>query len=71
MTTLFALFIGALAGLHTSSWGMFKDAPHEGFTPKTFVRSILLSTALAPIIAHLLGLPPTDPTSVVDRKSVV
>jgi len=30
MTALFALFIGALAGLHTSSWGMFKDAPHEG-----------------------------------------
>ena len=29
MTTLFALFIGALAGPHTSSWGMFKDAPHE------------------------------------------
>ncbi|MEO8139499.1 MAG: hypothetical protein ABI742_07635 [Gemmatimonadota bacterium] len=65
MTTLFALFIGALAGLHTSSWGMFKDAAHEGFTLRTFLRSILLSTALAPIMVGLLGLRPADPASVV------
>jgi hypothetical protein len=65
MTTLLTLLIGALAGLHTSSWGMYKDAPHEGFTVRTFARSLLVSTLLAPVLVRLLGLAPTDPASVV------
>ena len=27
-----ALAIGLLAGAHTSTWGMYKDCPYEGFT---------------------------------------
>jgi len=60
-----ALLIGALAGLHTSTWGMYKDAPHEGFTLRTFVRSLILATMLAPIVAHLLKLVPENPATML------
>ena len=36
---LIALALGFLAGLHTSTWGMYKDAPHEGFTWGRYFRS--------------------------------
>ncbi len=32
---LTAAFIGLLSGLHTACWGMYKDAPHEGFKLRT------------------------------------
>ncbi|MEY3367446.1 MAG: hypothetical protein RI973_601, partial [Bacteroidota bacterium] len=32
MDLLIALATGLTAGLHTSTWGMYKDSPHEGFT---------------------------------------
>ena len=47
MTYLIAAVIGALAGLHTSTWGMYKDAPHEGFTWPKYFRSTIVSTVLA------------------------
>ncbi len=31
MTYLAALVVGLLAGTHIATWGMYKDAPHEGF----------------------------------------
>ncbi len=40
------LLVAALSGLYTSLWGAFKDAPWEGFKPRTFPRSILLSLVL-------------------------
>jgi hypothetical protein len=42
-----ALVIGFLAGVHTSTWGMYKDSPHEGFTWRTYLRSITVSTIVA------------------------
>jgi hypothetical protein len=36
-----------MAGAHTSTWGMFKDCPHEGFTWPKYLRSTLVSTGLA------------------------
>src|SRR5687768_2321923 len=47
MTYLIAAVIGALAGLHTSTWGMYKDAPHEGFTWPKYFRSTIASTVIA------------------------
>ncbi|MDT8436190.1 MAG: hypothetical protein RRA92_05475 [Gemmatimonadota bacterium] len=38
---------GLAAGLHSATWGMFKDAPHEGFTWRTYARSPLLATIVA------------------------
>jgi hypothetical protein len=42
-----ALLIGLLSGAHTSTWGMYKDSPHEGFTWRRYSRSILLSGLIA------------------------
>jgi hypothetical protein len=42
-----ALAIGLLAGAHTSTWGMYKDCPYEGFTYRKYARSILISASLA------------------------
>lgn len=44
---LVALAVGLAAGLHSATWGMFKDAPHEGFTWRTYARSPLLASAIS------------------------
>ena len=54
MEWLIVLLVGALAGTHTATWGMYKDAPHEGF--KRYPRSIVVSTVVAPIAYHMAGL---------------
>ncbi len=56
--TLAAAGVGAAAGLHTAIWGMYKDAPHEGFTIRQFVRSILISTVAGPLVAAGAGIDP-------------
>ena len=47
MNYVIAAVIGLLAGLHTSTWGMYKDAPHEGFTWPKYFRSTMVSAILA------------------------
>lgn len=49
MTTLnylIAILVGLCAGLHTSTWGMYKDAPHEGFTWPKYFRSTIVGAVL-------------------------
>lgn len=53
-----AAAIGAVAGLHAATWGMYKDAPHEGFTWGTYLRSVWVGALLAPFVAALFGLDP-------------
>jgi hypothetical protein len=43
---LLALVIGGLAGLHISTWGMYKDAPHEGFRWTTYFRSTVVAAVI-------------------------
>jgi uncharacterized membrane protein (UPF0136 family) len=52
-----AFLIGLLAGAHTSSWGMYKDAPHEGFTVPKYLRSIVVASVLAIILQRVLDYP--------------
>ena len=52
------ILIGLLAGAHTSSWGMYKDAPHEGFTLPKYFRSIVVSTLIAIFIDRVVGFRP-------------
>jgi hypothetical protein len=54
MTIAIAIAIGALAGLHTSTWGMYKDAPHEGFTWPKYFRSTLVGAALGGITQSII-----------------
>lgn len=55
---LTTILIGLLAGAHTSSWGMYKDAPHEGFTLPKYFRSIIVSTLVALFIDRVVGFRP-------------
>lgn len=51
-----AAVVGAAAGLHTASWGMYKDAPHEGFTWPRYFRSPTLAVLVALATRPLVGL---------------
>ena len=49
-----ALLVGLLAGTHTATWGMYKDAPHEGFTVGTYSRSIIVAALGAVLLLLIL-----------------
>ncbi|HUQ82871.1 MAG TPA: hypothetical protein VM076_17095 [Gemmatimonadaceae bacterium] len=51
-----AAVIGALSGTHTAIWGMYKDAIHEGFTVRQFVRSVIVGALVAVVIQRTLRL---------------
>jgi hypothetical protein len=53
------LGVGAAAGAHTATWGMYKDAPHEGFTWRKYGRSIALGALIGPAAAAAAGLDAT------------
>lgn len=50
---LLAVAVGLLAGLHTSTWGMYKDAPHEGFTWRKYFRSTILGGIIAILVVFV------------------
>jgi len=52
-----AAVVGALSGTHTAIWGMYKDAIHEGFAVRRFVRSVIVGGAVAVAIQLALALP--------------
>jgi hypothetical protein len=58
MTLLLAAAVGLMAGAHTATWGMYKDAPHEGFSRWKYARSMLLGTGIGVILSLLTGLDP-------------
>jgi hypothetical protein len=53
---LIALTLGLVAGLHASTWGMFKDAPHEGFSWGRYFRSAMVGAIMA-AIAYVIARP--------------
>jgi hypothetical protein len=60
-----ALLIGLVAGTHVSTWGMFKDAIHEGFTWPKYFRSIVLGGAVGLVLLGLTGLDLRSPGNMV------
>ena len=46
MTFALSFITALVSGLYTCLWGAFKDAPYEGFKPKTFPRSIYFHVAI-------------------------
>jgi hypothetical protein len=63
--SLIALITGLTAGLHISTWGMYKDSPHEGFTWPKYFRSAIIGLIYAPFIAHFAKLDLTTYAGVV------
>ena len=63
---LTALGVAILAGLHTSTWGMYKDAPHEGFTWPKYFRSTVVA-ALVGVGLQAIGRPPTEGAGAVQH----
>ena len=55
---LLAAVVGMMSGAHTAIWGMYKDAPHEGFTLPKYFRSIIVSTLVALFIDRVVGFRP-------------
>ncbi len=60
-----ALATGLAAGLHSATWGMYKDAPHEGFSWNTYVRSPIVATGIALALVHWTSLGPAGPVGIV------
>jgi hypothetical protein len=56
MELLIALITGLTAGLHTSTWGMYKDSPHEGFTWPKYFRSTIAAVIYGPVVWKITGL---------------
>ena len=56
MNGLIALVIGLLAGVHSATWGMYKDFPHEAFTYPKYFRSIVLSGIIAFVAWLIIGI---------------
>ena len=48
------LVAGAVAGLHSSSWGAFKDVAYERFCARKFARSIVFAVVAAGILYYVL-----------------
>src|SRR5215213_4355146 len=63
MSNVFApAFIGLLSGLHAACWGMYKDAPHEGFTLRTYSRSALLGLIVGGVVGAVIPLEAGTPS---------
>lgn len=56
MQIVIALITGLAVGLHNATWGMYKDAPHEGFTWSTYFRSVIAGVIFAPLVANYFNL---------------
>ena len=65
MELVIAAVIGLLAGTHCATWGMYKDAPHEGFTVRRYSRSVLVGLATGIALHFLLRLDLTSPAAMV------
>jgi len=71
VTRLLAACVGLFAGLHAATWGMYKDAPHEGFSWRTFVRSPLIGLALGLVLQPITRLDPRRAADLVVLFGVV
>ncbi|HET8653936.1 MAG TPA: hypothetical protein VFL93_00285 [Longimicrobiaceae bacterium] len=50
MDLIVAVVIGLIAGTHVSTWGMYKDAIHEGFTWPKYFRSIVIGALVGLVL---------------------
>jgi hypothetical protein len=65
MELVIAAAIGLLAGTHAATWGMYKDAPHEGFTVRRYSRSVVVGLVVGIGLQLLLRLELTRAAAMV------
>src|SRR5512144_660192 len=51
MSSWMIVAIGLAAGFHAALYGAYKDAPHESFLMRRFVRELVFSTSIAAFLA--------------------
>jgi hypothetical protein len=59
------LLVGALAGAHAATWGMYKDAIHEGFSYRRYSRSIIVGAAVGLLLERWAALDVTTGAGLV------
>ncbi len=64
-SSLVAALVGTVAGLHAATWGMYKDAPHEGFSGRKYLRSPVLGSILGVLVQATTALDPRDPAALI------
>lgn len=65
MHLLIAVGIGLVAGAHSATWGMYKDAIYEGFTYRKYFRSIILSGFIAMVVQFVTDLDVTRASGIL------
>lgn len=65
MDFIISLVIGITAGLHTSTWGMYKDSPHEGYTHAKYFRSTIIAAIVGPVIWYISGMDLSVPANIL------
>lgn len=56
MQLVLSLLVGLAVGVHNATWGMYKDAPHEGFTWSTYFRSVIAGLIYGPLLQRFFSL---------------
>lgn len=56
METIIAVLTGLAAGAHSSTWGMYKDIPYEGFTYPKYFRSMVIGMLASLVIWKITAL---------------
>ena len=64
-SSLLAALVGTVAGLHAATWGMYKDAPHEGFSARKYLRSPILGGIIGVLVHASSGLDPRNPATLI------
>jgi hypothetical protein len=64
-SSFLAALVGMVAGLHAATWGMYKDAPHEGFSRRKYFRSPVLGGIVGIIVHAATGVDPRDPAALI------
>jgi len=63
MQAILAVLMGLAVGVHNATWGMYKDAPHEGFTWSTYFRSVIAGLIYGPLLWYIFDMDLTRPAN--------
>lgn len=64
MHWIISILTGLAVGIHNATWGMYKDAPHEGFTWSTYFRSVIAGLIFGPLLHYIFGLDLFNPANI-------